>query len=146
MACLGGEGAWKQRTIKGIFCSFQWLDLSADGLETTNPCMVLFRPGSMGGGAYVVPQQNAHRFGHRDGTPTQHLLTASFAAAQQLGFDMRDKQAIRQVVDIVIEGLPDLILMPSEPPNGSSAIMKELVRGIEASVKVNGRKVYEELL
>lgn len=146
MVCLGGEGAWRTRTIKGIFCSFQWIDCSAEGMETANPCMVLFRPGSMAQGAYVIPQQNAHRYGHRDGTPTQHLLTAGFAAAEMLGFDMRDRQAVKTIIDIIIEGLPDLILMPSEPPNGSSAILKEAIRGIEATVRVNGKKLHEELL
>lgn len=146
MVCIGGANAWKTRTIKGIMCSFQWLDLSAEGLETANACMCLFNPSRTMAGAYVIPQQNAYMYGHRDGTPTQYLLTAGFAAAQQLGFDMRDKSAIRQIIDIIIEGLPDLILMPSEPPNNSEIIIKEAVRGIEATARINGKVIHEELL
>jgi hypothetical protein len=146
MVCLGGASSWRSRTIKGIFCSFQWLDLEADGFDRCTPCMCLYRPGSMDRGAYVIPQINAYRFGHRDGTPTQHLLTASFAAAEKLGFDMRDRSAIRTIIDIVIEGLPDLICMPSEPPDSTDVIVKHAIQGIEATARVNGKKIYEELL
>lgn len=146
MVCLGGENSWKVRTIKGIFCSFQWLDLSAEGMESAEPCMCLFRPGITRPGAYIIPQRNAYRFGHADGTPTQHLITAAFGAAQRLGFDMRDKQAIKQVIDIVIEGLPDLILMPSDPPNATEILVANAVQGIEATARINGKKIYEELL
>lgn len=146
MVALGGDTAWRHRIIRGIHCSFQWLDLSAEGMEPTNPCLCLFRPDKMAQGAYVIPQQNAYRYGHPDGTPTQHLLTAAFAATQKIGFDVRDRQAIRQVIDIIIESLPDLIGMPSEPPADSDVIVKEAVRGIEATARVNGRTVHEELL
>lgn len=146
MVCIGGANAWRTRTIKGIMCSFQWLDLSAEGMDTANACMCLFNPQSVSRGAYVVPQQNAYRFGHRDGTPTQHLLTAGWAAAEQMGFDMRDRSAIKNIIDIIIEGLPDLILMPSEPPNSPEVILREAVRGIEARVKMNGKTIHEEVL
>lgn len=151
MVALGGATAWRQRTIKGILCSFQWLDLRPHGFEDTDdhacvPCMCLFRPGSMQRGAYIVPQQHAYLFGDNKGNPTAHLFSSAFAAAEQLGFDMRDKHAIKQVIDIVIEGLPDLILMPSEPPNSSDALVKRAVEGIEGTVRINGKKVYEELL
>lgn len=151
MVGLGGANAWRTRTIKGILCSFQWLDLRDQGFENTPEhasvaCMCLFRPASQDHGAYVIPQPHAFHYGTANGEPTPHLMTAAFAAAQQLGFDMRDKHAIRQIIDIIIEGLPDLILMPSEAPENSDATVRAAIKGIEASAKVNGRTVHEELL
>lgn len=154
MVGLGGTEAWRQRTIKGITCSFQWIDLSGTFINSTgamgesaNACMCLFNATRRAkAGAYVIPQQNAYQFGDRNGHPTTHLLSAGFALAQHLGFDMRDKMAIRQAIDIIIEGLPDLILMPSEPPNAPEVILKEAIRGIEATVKVGGKTVHQEVL
>lgn len=152
MVALGGASAWRTRTIRGITCSFQWLDLRPHGFEDTPdhacvPCMCLFRPGAMEAGAYVVPQQHAYLFGDKKGNPTPHLLTSGFAVAQRLGFDMRDKHAIRQCIDIIIEALPDLILMPSEPPGGNTeALVQRAVQGIEARVTMNGKVLHEEAL
>lgn len=149
MVALGGNNAWKQRTIQGVVSSFQWLDLSGYGspFESANAAMCLFNPRrNMDRGAYVIPQQNAFLFGTREGNPTPHLATSAFAAAQQLGFDMRDRSAVRKIMDIIIEGLPDLILMPSTPPNSTEVIVRDAVLGIEAVARVNGVKVHEELL
>lgn len=147
MVGLGGTEAWKQRTIGGITCSFQWIDLSASGGEPANACMCLFNPNrTMKPGAYVIPQQNAYEYGTKSGHPTAHLFASAFALAEQLGFDMRDRSAIRKAIDIIIEGLPDLILMPSEPPNSPDVILREAVRGIEATARVNGKVVHQEVL
>lgn len=147
LVALGGTSAWKQRNIRGITCSFQWIDLSAEGGESANACMCLFNAyRNMEQGAYVIPQQHGFLFGTADGHPTAHLATSAFAAAQQLGFDLRDRSAIRKIIDIIIEGLPDLILMPSEPPDSPEVILKNAVKGIEATAKINGVTVHEELL
>ncbi len=147
LVALGGDNAWKQRNIRGITCSFQWLDLSAEGFESANACMCLFNAyRNMDKGAYVIPQQHGFLFGTREGNPTAHLATTAFSAAQQLGFDMRDKSAIRQIIDIIIEGLPDLILMPSEPPDAPEVIVENAVKGIEATAKLNGKIIHQELL
>jgi hypothetical protein len=145
MVCIGGGGAWKTRTIKGIFCSFQWVDLSADGLDKANACMVLLNPRSMDKTAYVIPQQRAFEYGHKDGSPTQHLLTCAFQAAADLGLSI-NRSTVRAIIDIVIEGLPDLILMPSEPPDSPEVVIRNAVLGIEAAAKVNGKTMYEEVL
>lgn len=151
MVALGGANAWRTRRIKDVYCSFQWLDLRQWGFENTPdhacvPCMCLFRPTNTGRGAYVIPQAHAFLFGTRAGHPTNHLLTSAFQIAEDLGFDMRDKHAIRQCIDVVIEGLPDLVLMPTEPPNTTEILVEQAVHGIEATARINGRKVHEELL
>lgn len=151
MVQLGGGLAWKTRTIKGIYISFQWIDLRGHGFENTLDhacvaCMCLMRPDSMKKGAYVVPQPHAFLFGDKKGNPTAHLFASAMEAAQQIGFDMRDKQAYKAIIDIIIEGLPDLILMPSEPPETHEAHTMRPVVGIEATAKINGKKIHEELL
>ena len=147
MVCIGGKGAWKQRQIKGILCSFQWVDLSAQGFEEgATACMCLLNPRSSMRGAYVIPQPHAYLFGDKRGNPTSHLFTSGFAAAEQLGFDLRDKSAIGSIIDIIIEALPDLIWMPSEPPDSPDVILRNAVQGIEARARVNGKTIHEEVL
>jgi hypothetical protein len=151
VVALGGANAWKQRSIKGILCSFQWLDLRQHGFENTPdhacvPCMCLFRPGSMARGAYVIPQPHAYLFATNKGGPSAHLTTSAFAIAETLGFDLRDRSAVRLAMDIILDGLPDLVDMPSEPESESDALVKQAVLGIEASAKINGKTIVEELL
>jgi hypothetical protein len=151
MVQLGGGMAWKTREIKGIYITFQWLDLRQHGFEDTVdhacvPCMCLVRPSSTNRAAYIIPQPMAFLFGDKKGNPTAHLFSSGMLAAQQIGFDLRDRQAYRAIIDIIIEGLPDLILMPSEPPEGHEAHSMRPIVGIEAAAKINGKTVHEELL
>lgn len=148
---LGGTNAWKTRVIRGIHCSFQWLDLRQWGFENTPDhaavaCMCLYRPGAFESVPYVIPQQHAFLFGTRDGNPTAHLFTSAAAALEGLGLDVRDRSAWRALVDIIIEGLPDLVLMPSEPPEKSDATVKAAVMGIEARATFNGKVINETVL
>lgn len=59
-----------------------------------------------------------------------------------MGFDRNDKAARHRMMDLVLEALPELILMPSEQP--SSLEIAAHRQGIEASVTINGRKAHEE--
>jgi hypothetical protein len=151
MVQLGGKISWRTRQIKGIYISFQWLDLRGHGFEDTPDhacvaCMCLFRPGVANKGAYIVPQPLAYQYGDKKGNPSAHLLASAMLAAQQIGFDMRDRQAYKAIIDIIIEGLPDLILMPSEPPADHEAHHLRPIVGIEATAKINGKAVHEEVL
>lgn len=151
MVAFGGKDAWKHRVIKGVHCSFQWLDLRPHGFEDTPdhacvPCMCLFRPHVLGCEPFIVPQPHAYLYGDNKGNPTAHLFSSAFDAADGLGFDMRDKHALRTVVDIIIEGLPDLICMPSEPPEHSDVLVKAALMGIEATAKINGKVIREDVL
>lgn len=151
MVCFGGINAWRQRVIRGVHCSFQWLDLRQHGFEDTADhaavaCLCLYRPHVLGCEPFVIPQPMAFLYGTRDGKPTAQLFAAALNAIEGLGFDGRDRQAWRQVIDIIIEGLPDLILMPSEPPERSDATIKAAIAGIEATAKINGRVINETVL
>lgn len=150
---IGGDAAWKSRYFRasGIICSFQWIDLRQHGFEDTQdhacvPCMVLLRPGSTSKGAHVIPQPHAYLYGTRKGHPTAHLGTSAFDACVSLELDTSSRQNVRAVIDIIIEGLPDLVCMPSEPPDSLDAVLKKHTHGIELTARINGKKIHEELL
>ena len=68
---------------------------------------------------------------------------AAFNAAQTLGF-FPDQSTVFRIVDIIVDGLADLIRMPSDQPG--SLEVKRAILGIEARARVNGQVVHEELL
>ena len=139
---LGGDRTWGQQRVKGdIVCSFQWLQA---GKKEPQACMVLF-PATikLDGGAYAIPQENAYEYVASDGNPTPHLMVAAFNAAQSMGF-YADQSTVFRIVDIIADGLPDLIRMPSDQP--VSLDIKAPAIGIEATAKVNGITVHQEVI
>jgi hypothetical protein len=152
MVQLGGAIAWKTRQIRGIYCSFQWLDLRGHGFENTTehaaiPCMCLFRPAVQSAAAVIIPQHMAFMYGTPKGEVTEHLLQrVRDEWVDDLAFGRADRNAMRTIADIVIEGLPDLICMPSEPPETSDVIVKAPILGIEASASMNGHVIHQEVL
>jgi hypothetical protein len=138
---LGGERAWLQR-VKGDICiTYQWLNT---GKSEPSACMVLFPiRAKMDGGAYAIPQENAYEYATAEGKATPYLMVAAFNAAQSMGF-FPDKSTVHRVVDAIIDGLSDLVRMPSEQPGQLD--IKALLKGIEAKVKVNGQVFREEVI
>lgn len=146
---LGGERAWRSFTKGDIVCSLQWLDLQAQDPafpeEGPIPCMVLhsaFR--RMDIGAHVIPQRYAYLYGAREGKPTLHFFRAVCDACETLGFDRNDKAAQHRMMDLVVEALPDLILMPTEQPDALE--MHRHRMGIEVSVKAGGKTLHTEVM
>jgi len=145
MVQLGGERAWLQRVKGDIVCCFQWLDRSDIDPEGPHPCMVLFPAvRRMETGAYVIPQRNAYAFADKHGNPTPHLLGSAFKAAMDMGF-YPDSMTVHRIVDVIVEGLADLVKMPSEQHADLNTRKAEHF-GIEASAKVNGRTIHQEVL
>ena len=97
----------------------------------------------MNGGAYVLPQEQAWRFADNRGRPTQHLMGAAFkyCAATET---FPDKSTIHRVMDIVLDGLPDLINMPSSQP--SELDRKKTLQGIEVSLKIGDKTFHEAVV
>ncbi len=136
---LGGTRAWKQYVKGDIVASLQWIDLGGDDPE---PCLALFSTRlKSGAGAYVVTQAKAHQYADSRGNPTPHLLRAGFAAAVQMGF-FPDSSTVHRVIDVIVDTISDLILMPTLPPEA----VKRPVRGIEATLSVNGKPVAEAVV
>lgn len=144
MVELGGDRAWLTRSIGEFVCSFQWIhrvDIDPDG---PHPCMCIFMgKRAMDVVPYVIPQRNAWAFADRDGNPTAHAMGAAFKAAIAMGtFPARD--TVHKLVDIIVEGIPDLIKMPSEQPHDLH--VARVLLGIEASAAINGRTIRQEVL
>lgn len=141
MVELGGERAWLQR-VKGDICvSYQWLHV---GKKEPSACMTLFPTVmKMDGGAYAIPQDNAYEYADSSGNPTPFLMVAAFNAAQTMGF-FPDQSTVFRIVDIIVEGLPDLIRMPSEQPGVLN--LDRIVHGIEARASVGGTVIHEEVI
>ena len=139
---LGGERAWLQRVTGDIVVSYQWLDV---GEKEPSPCMVLFAASRRClAGAYVIPQKNAHYFADNRGRPTTHLLLAGRNAIQQMGFDANDRATVKRAIDIIVDGLADLVRMPSDQPGALH--IDCIVRGIEARAKVGDKVFHQEVL
>lgn len=145
---LGGERAWRQRIKGDIVVSYQWLDLQAHDPSFPDdgpvPCMVLFAANRrIEAGAYTIPQRNAHAYAQPNGEPTIALIGAAMKACMTLGFDMNEKLTRYRMVDAIVEGIPDLILMPSDQPGALD--IKRATQGIETIVRAGGRVLHEEL-
>lgn len=142
---LGGERAWLVRVIGDVVASYQWLHRPDIDPEGPHPCMCLYAANRrMDTGAYVIPQRNAYWYADKHGSPTRDLLATAFKACISLGFDRNDKSAAMRMIDIIVEGVPDLVKMPSEQPG--SLNIKRLVHGIEASAAINGKTIHQEVI
>jgi hypothetical protein len=141
MVELAGDRAWLKRTIGDFVCSFQWIDI---GEETPSACMALFPANRhMDVAAYVIPQRNAWAYADNRGEPTRDLVGAAFKAVVHMGL-FPDRMTVKRVIDIIVEGLPDLVKMPSEQPQ--SLHVARALLGIEASAEINGKRFHEEVL
>ena len=140
MVELGGDRAWLVRTKGDIVCSYQWLDI---GEEEPSACMVLFPAARrLDVQPYVIPQENAWRFADRNGHATPHAIKAGFVAACDMGFP--DRSTVHRIVDVILDGLGDLVRMPSSQPHDLH--VERAVLGIEARGTINGHVVAEEVL
>lgn len=138
---LGGDRAWLQRTKGDIAISYEWLDV---GKSEPSACMCLWPTVlKLDGGAYAIPQDNAYEYVDNRGRPTQFLLVAAYNAACTMGF-FPDQATVFRIIDIIVDGIADLVRMPSEQP--SSLNVEHPVLGIEARAKVDGQVVHEEVL
>lgn len=138
---LGGERAWLQRVKGDIVVSYQWLA----GIEREpHPCMTLFPAvPKIEGGAYAIPQKCAYEYVTSSGNPTPYLLTAALNAAVSMGF-LPDQSTIFRIVDIISDGLADLVRMPSDQPDALD--LRKPVTGIEVRAKVEGKTIHEEVI
>lgn len=145
---LGGERAWRQFTKGDVLASLQWVDLKAQDPEFPEagpiPCMCLYHAHRrVETGAHVIPQRFAYLYGAAKGKPTDYFFSSVMNACETLGFDRNDKAARHRVMDIVLDAMPDLILMPSDQPSALE-LKKQRQGSIEATVKINGRVAHEE--
>ena len=132
MILLGGETAWQVRRVGPMVLSYQWLD--------GKPAMFVYPESRPNGyGALCIPLASAHLWAKPDGYPDlNHAIPTAMKAAPTMGVVV-SKPGIHMIVDAVIEGIPDLLRMPPEPPRQPKP---SPVLG-EVSIKEGGRTISE---
>jgi hypothetical protein len=143
MVELGSQSSWLIRQKGDIVCTFQWLDIGDESGEP-QPCMCLYPVNKrMESGAYVLPQSETYRFADTKGNPTPHLMGSAFKAATAMGF-FPDKSTIHRIMDIVVDGISDLVKMPSYVP--TEVTKKGPIQGIEVTLKAGDKVIHEALV
>ena len=96
-------------------------------------------------GAYTIPQRNAWAYADsKTGKPTEALFATAHKAAVTLGFDSNDKAAFFRILDLIVDGMPDLIDMPGQQP--SALEVKKRIHGIEISATAAGKTLHSEVM
>jgi len=118
---IGGEKAWRTRTVHDIFVSFQWVN--GEGAMVLFPAM----PRSHRPGAFIIGLSSL--FKYRD---ARYLAQQSVAAAKVMGFE--DSSFTWQRIAGIIEmGLDELKMMPPEPNWGDKRAVAEVTAVITGS-------------
>ena len=132
---LGGETAWRVRAIGEYIISYQWLD--------SEPCMFIRRRDQQRGGAFALPLHAAHQWAHSDGHPDlSHAIPTAVRALETMG-SFPTKDSVRKLVDIVVDGIPDLLDMPQhlvKPRDKPAPAIGELI------TKIAGETVDERVV
>lgn len=147
MVCLGGQAAYRQYRKGDLVASLQYLDLG-DKDRGPEPVMAIFKADvHSDAGAFVISARRAHEYADSRGNPTPDLMLASIRCCEALGM-FPDRFTAARIVDLIVDGLPDLILMPTLPSQDTLDIIapKAAPQGIELTAKVNGKTFKEALL
>ena len=137
MPVFGGEKAWLTRRTGDIGTAYHWVN--------GEPAMCLFpanRPASSAG-VYVIPLEAAYNYVGSDGHPDAgYMIGAARTAAAVMGFSQQDRFIQRKIVDVIADGIGDLIAMPPEPPDQVEQAVQQEMAG-ELTIKVDGEVVAE---
>lgn len=131
---VGGDKAWKIRRAGPVVVAYHWIN--------EEPAMVVFPAlPRQGAGAFVIPLDQAWAYADsQTGAPTPHLLEATTRAADVMCMD-QDRSTLRAIADAIVDGLPDLIVMPPEPDWVARGIDKAV--SAELTLKAGGQTVVE---
>lgn len=131
---VGGDKAWKVRQAGPVVVAYHWI-----GGE---PAMAIFPSlPRHGAGTFVIPLDQAWAYADsKTGAPTPYLLEATIRAADVLCMD-QDRSTLRAIADAIVDGLPDLIVMPPEPDWVARGVDKAVMA--ELSLKADGQTVVE---
>ena len=128
---LGGETAWRVRTNGEIVSSYQWMN--------GEPAMFLYRRGARVGAAFVLPLKNAYLWANNNGHPNlDHAIPSAETVAKVLGLSA-DRSSITRIIDVILDGLPDLVAMPPQRPIDTP---KAPTVG-EMAIKLDGQTIAE---
>jgi hypothetical protein len=93
--------------------------------------------------AFVIPLKMAYLYAEsKSGEPSHYLMQRSFLIADHLGLDT-EKSTIRNIVDAILDGIPDLIGMM---PLDTSLTMKQIEQKAEKHglvAKLDGKTILD---
>lgn len=133
---LGGEKAWKVYSKGDLVVAFHWLN--------EEPAMFIYpkNASSMQRTAFVIPIESAFKYANANGYPTPYAAQMAHKCAEVLGL-FPDRFLVTRIMDVIMEGIVDLIEMPPEPV-GLNAQDTQAVG--ELLVKVDGQtRVHAEI-
>jgi hypothetical protein len=126
---VGGSKCWRKFRRGNLLAALHWLD--------GEPAILLAAAGSRS--AYAIPLPVIHQYARADGYPEPEALARlAPAVADHLGLGL-DRSTLYQVVEIVLDALPDLVAMPPAPP----ADQKPEAGSAGLVIKQGGRIVFE---
>lgn len=107
---VGGEKAWRKYRKGDLGLAYHWLD--------GEPAMFLFPAGrqtGLGVVPFVIKLGVAHQYADSSGHPNLlNALPAAIDAAHCLGMSS-DPGTLHRIIDVIVDGIPDLVSMPPEP-------------------------------
>jgi hypothetical protein len=93
---------------------------------------------------YCIMESAAYLYADESGNPTRRLIESAAKASEVLCLNQTN-YAVKKIVDIIVDGLPDLIKMPSAPPN---ELAKHAIGEMQLRANgelVSGREIREEV-
>lgn len=127
---LGGAKAYDVQVFGEVTRSLQWVN--GEGAM----CLYPTRKRGINPGGYIIMQDVAFKYAKssQSGEPSEYLIRQSVKAAEVMGF-VPDRFITKRIIDVIIDGLLDLLAMPPEP---TGLNQKDTQAVGEMLVKVNG--------
>lgn len=133
---IGGEKAWLKRQSGDIGIAYHWIN------EEPAMCLFPVRKRIATAGSYIICLSAAFQYAHSNGHPNlEYMIPAATEAAETMGFSRQDTFIIKSIIDVICDGLPDLVSMPPEPPSMVDRAVQEVCG--EMSLKVDGTTITE---
>ena len=93
---------------------------------------------------YVIMEPAAYLYADDNGHPTHRLAESAAKAAEVLGLD-QTTSAVHKIMNVIVDGLPDLVSMPSEPPREVAKAAIGEVKLMADGKLIAGQEIREEV-
>lgn len=134
---LKRDAEWLRRVKGDLTVSYQWIKTGnfPDGIEA----MVFWRNISPQV-RFALTSAKVCDYAQSKGTAAHGLMTKAIEICEFLGYDVNsDRQSVRRLMDVILDGISDLIMMPP-PPDSPEAQLESV--GV-LTVKANGQVALE---
>jgi hypothetical protein len=119
---FGGQDAWLQRARRGYIVNFEWAP-DPDNRKRTDACIVIISETGTDRGSWMITRRGIMRFCDAHNKPTLYAFQQARQALPLLGRSTIDLE-VKTLVDVVMDSVDDLVLMPATPP----AVRQDLQR------------------